>query len=165
MFVYTTGNGVHGFTLDPSVGEFLLSHENIQVPKKGKIYSINEGNSNDWSNEMKNYINYLKEENKADSRPYSLRYIGSLVGDFHRTLLYGGIFCYPADKKNKNGKLRLMYEGNPMSMIIENAGGKCSNGKMSILEIQPTSLHERTPLFLGSKEDIEILEKFLQKEN
>ncbi|HXG38874.1 MAG TPA: class 1 fructose-bisphosphatase [Bacteroidota bacterium] len=161
MLVYTTGDGVHGFTLDPGIGEFLLSHENIRIPKKGKIYSVNVGNYSKWEEGMKKYIHYLHEEDKATSRPYSLRYIGSMVADIHRTLLYGGIFMYPGDKKNPDGKLRLMYEANPMSFIIEQAGGRASNGKSRILDIQPTSLHQHTPLFVGSMDDVCIAEEFL----
>jgi fructose-1,6-bisphosphatase I len=162
MFVYSTGNGVHGFTLDPTVGEFLLSHENIKVPKKGKIYSTNEGNACNWDDNMKRYIAYLKEQDKATDRPYSLRYIGTMCGDAHRTLLYGGIFMYPGDKKSPEGKLRLMYECNPMAFIFEHAGGRASNGKQRILEIQPASLHQHTPVFLGSEEDVKVCEEFLQ---
>lgn len=161
MLVYTTGDGVHGFTLDPGIGEFLLSHENIRIPKKGKIYSVNVGNYSKWEEGMKKYIHYLHEEDKATSRPYSLRYIGSMVADIHRTLLYGGIFMYPGDKKNPDGKLRLMYEANPMSFIIEQAGGRASNGKSRILDIQPTSLHQHTPLFVGSMDDVCVAEEFL----
>ena len=162
MIVYTTGDGVHGFTLDPSIGEFLLSHENIRIPKKGKIYSVNEGNYHRWSEGMKKYIQYVCEEDKSTDRPYSARYVGSLVGDIQRTLLYGGIFMYPADTRNPKGKLRLMYEGNPMAMLIEQAGGRASDGLMRILDIQPKSLHERTPVFLGSEEDVLTAEQFLQ---
>ena len=162
MFVYTTGNGVHGFTLDPTVGEFLLSHENIRIPKKGKIYSVNEGNYAKWDDGMKRYIDYLKQEDKVSERPYSLRYIGTMVGDFHRTLLYGGIFCYPGDKKNPEGKLRLMYEGNPMSMLVEHAGGKGSTGFQRVLEVKPKALHQRIPMFIGSEEDVKMCEAFLQ---
>ncbi|MBI4549219.1 MAG: class 1 fructose-bisphosphatase [Ignavibacteriae bacterium] len=162
MFVYSTGRGVHGFTLDPSVGEFLLSHESITIPKKGKIYSLNEGNFCNWDEGMKRYVQYLKEQDKATNRPYSLRYIGTMVGDAHRTLLYGGIFAYPGDKKNPEGKLRLMYECNPMAFIFEQAGGKTSNGKQRILDVQPTSLHQHTPVFLGSEEDVKLCEEFLQ---
>ncbi|MBI3193905.1 MAG: class 1 fructose-bisphosphatase [Ignavibacteriae bacterium] len=161
MFVYTTGRGVHGFTLDPSVGEFLLSHENIRVPKKGKIYSMNEGNYRNWDDGMKYFVDYLKETDKTTNRPYSLRYIGTMVGDAHRTLLYGGIFAYPGDKNNPEGKLRLCYECNPMAFIIEQAGGRSSNGKHSILQVQPTALHQHTPVFLGSEEDVLICEEFL----
>lgn len=162
MFVYTTGVGVHGFTLDPTVGEFLLSHENIRIPKKGKIYSVNEGNFDNWDDGVKRYVRYLKEKDSVTDRPYSLRYIGTMVGDAHRTLLYGGIFMYPGDKKNPDGKLRLMYECNPMSYIFEQAGGRGSNGKQRILEIQPSTLHQRTPLFLGSEEDVKLCEEFVQ---
>ncbi|HUL44007.1 MAG TPA: class 1 fructose-bisphosphatase [Bacteroidota bacterium] len=162
IFVYSTGHGVHGFTLDPSVGEFLLSHENIRIPKKGKIYSMNEGNFHNWDEGMKRYITYLKEEDKATGRPYSMRYIGTMVGDSHRTLLYGGIFAYPGDKKNPQGKLRLMYECNPMAYIIEQAGGRSSDGKKSILRVEPTSLHQHTPVILGSEDDVKMCEEFLQ---
>ncbi len=162
MFVYSTGHGVHGFTLDPSVGEFLLSHENIRIPPKGKIYSLNEGNFSNYDPGMQKYLQYLKESDKATGRPYSLRYIGTMVGDVHRTLLYGGIFAYPGDKKNPKGKLRLMYECNPMAYLFEQAGGRSSDGEKSILKIQPGSLHERTPVFLGSSEDIAKCEEFLK---
>ena len=162
MLVYTTGDGVHGFTLDPSIGEFLLSHENMRIPARGKIYSVNEGNYRWWHDGMKRYVKYLQEEDKATSRPYSGRYIGSLVGDIHRTLLYGGIFMYPGDSRNKDGKLRLMYEGNPMAFIIEQAGGKAINGERRILDVQPGKLHQRTPLFIGSEEDVTICEEFIQ---
>ncbi len=161
VLVYTTGSGVHCFTLDPSVGEFLISGKNVTIPKKGKIYSINEGNSCKWSEGMKKYISYLKEIDPSTGRPYSSRYIGSLVADFHRNLIYGGIFMYPADSKNKNGKLRLMYEANPLSFIVEQAGGRSSNGNQRILDIEPTSLHQRTPLFIGSEDDVLQLERFV----
>lgn len=162
MLVYTTGDGVHGFTLDPGIGEFLLSHENIRIPKKGKIYSVNVGNYTKWDEGMKKYIHYLHDEDQATARPYSLRYIGSMVADIHRTLLYGGIFMYPGDKKNPAGKLRLMYEANPMAFIIEQAGGKASDGRQRILDLQPTSLHQHTPLFVGSADDVCVAEEFLQ---
>lgn len=162
MFVYSTGNGVHGFTLDPTVGEFLLSHESIRVPKKGKIYSVNEGNFCNWEEPTKRYVQYLKDQDKETSRPYSLRYIGTMVGDAHRTLLYGGIFMYPGDKKNPEGKLRLVYECNPLAFIFEQAGGRASNGKQRILAVQPSSLHQHTPVFLGSEEDVKLCEEFLQ---
>lgn len=162
MMVYSTGHGVHGFTLDPTVGEFLLSHENIQIPEKGKIYSINEGNSNRWEKGVQNYIAYLKEEDKKTDRPYSSRYIGSLVADFHRNLLYGGIFLYPADRKNPKGKLRLLYEAAPMAYLIEQAGGSASTGTERILDIQPTALHQRVPLIIGSKQDVAQAEEFIR---
>lgn len=162
MLVFTTGNGVHGFTYDPSVGEFLLSHDNIKTPKRGKIYSVNEGNYERWDDSTRNYINYLKQSDKETNRPYSSRYIGSLVADFHRNLLYGGIFLYPGDKKNPKGKLRLMYEANPLSLIVEHAGGYASDGYQNILEIQPESIHQKTPLIIGSYEDVKEAEEFIQ---
>ncbi len=162
IFVYSTGKGVHGFTLDPSVGEFLLSHENIKIPKKGRIYSMNEGNYANWSDGMKRYIDYVKENDKETGRPYSARYIGTMAADTHRTLLYGGIFAYPGDKKNPDGKLRLCYECNPMAFIIEQAGGRSSDGTKSILQIQPKTLHEHTPVFMGSEDDVKLCEEFLQ---
>jgi fructose-1,6-bisphosphatase I len=163
LFVYTAGNGVHGFTLDPSFGEFILSHPNIKTPKKSKIYSINEGNYLYWHQGLKKYIKWLQDEDKATSRPYSARYIGSMVADIHRNLLYGGIFMYPADSRNPNGKLRLMYECNPMAFLVEQAGGRASDGKRRILEVQPKSLHQRTPIFIGSEEDVMLVEKFLRE--
>lgn len=162
ILVYTTGQGVHGFTLDPSVGEFLLYYENIKTPKRSKTYSVNEGNFCKWTNDgIRKYINYLKEVNSNSGRPYTSRYVGSLVADFHRNLLYGGIFMYPADNKNKNGKLRLLYEANPLSFIVEQAGGSASDGKQRILDIQPNDLHQRVPLFIGSREDVLEAEKFM----
>jgi len=164
MLVYTAGNGVHGFTLDPAFGEFILSHKNIQTPKKAKIYSINEGNYLYWHPGLKKYIKYLQEEDTATDRPYSSRYIGSMVADIHRNLLYGGIFMYPADSRNPNGKLRLMYECNPMAFIIEQAGGRASNGKQRMLDIQPEKLHQRIPIFIGSEDDVKMVEKFMAEE-
>ena len=161
MFVYSTGHGVHGFTLDPSVGEFLLSHEHIRMPQRGSIYAVNEGNYNKWDVKMKRYIDWLKTEDKSDGRPYSLRYVGSLVADVHRTLVYGGIYCYPGDAKNANGKLRLMYENNPLAYIVEQAGGAASDGTRRIMDIHPEKLHQKTPLFIGSSDDVRIAEEFL----
>jgi len=161
MLVYTAGSGVHGFTLDPAFGEFLLSHPNIQTPRKSKIYSINEGNYLYWHPGLKKYIKYLQEEDKVSQRPYSSRYIGSMVADIHRNLLYGGIFMYPADSRNPHGKLRLMYECNPMAFIVEQAGGRATNGKKRIMEIQPEKLHQRSPVFIGSEEDVRMVEKFM----
>jgi len=161
MFVYSTGHGVHGFTLDPSVGEFLLSHENLRMPSRGTIYSTNEGNYGRWSPQMQRYIRYLKEEHPESGRPYALRYVGSLVADVHRTILYGGVYCYPGDTKNPNGKLRLMYENKPLGYIVEQAGGAASDGTRRILDIQPTSLHQRSPLFIGSREEVRLVEEFL----
>ncbi|MHB9014188.1 MAG: class 1 fructose-bisphosphatase [Ignavibacteriaceae bacterium] len=161
ILVYTTGDGVHGFTLDPSFGEFLLSHDNIKIPKKSKTYSINEGNYLYWHPGVKKYIKYLQGEDEATERPYSSRYVGSMVADIHRNLLCGGIYMYPADHPHPNGKLRLMYECNPVSFIVEAAGGRASNGKQRIMEIQPKSLHENTPLFIGSEEDVKMVEVFM----
>ena len=164
MMVYTAGNGTHGFTLDPAFGEFILSHKNIQTPKKAKIYSINEGNYLYWHPGLKKYIKYLQDEDEATDRPYSSRYIGSMVADIHRNLLYGGIFMYPADSRNPNGKLRLMYECNPMAFIIEQAGGRASNGNQRMLDIQPQKLHQRVPIYIGSEEDVKMVEKFMAEE-
>lgn len=164
ILVYTAGHGVHGFTLDPAFGEFLLSHENITTPKKSKIYSINEGNYKYWHPGIKKFIKYLQEEDDKTDRPFSSRYIGSMVADIHRNLLYGGIYMYPADSRNPNGKLRLMYECNPMAFIVEAAGGRASDGKNRILEIQPENLHQRTPVFIGSEDDVKLLEDFIAKE-
>ncbi len=161
MLVYTTGNGVHGFTLDPSYGEFVLSHPNMQIPKKGKIYSVNESNFDYWEQGLKNYISYIKKIDPETNRPMNSRYIGSMVSDFHRNLLYGGIFLYPADTKSPNGKLRLGYEANPMALIAEQAGGRATDGKNRILEIQPTELHQRVPLIVGSRDDVIMAEKFM----
>ncbi len=151
MIVYATRIGVNGFTLEPSIGEFCLSHPNLKCPDNGKIYSINQGNWVKYDSSMINYLNYCMENNKEDSRPYSHRYIGSMVADMHRTLIKGGIFIYPADKSSVKGKLRLQYECNPMAFIIEAAGGKAIYGTGNILDIVPTELHERTPIFIGSK--------------
>ena len=156
MMVYTTGHGVNGFTLDPSLGEFLLSHENIRIPKRGKIYSINEGNINQWDTGTRRYIEHVKSDQKSDGRPYSLRYIGSLVADFHRNLLKGGIFLYPGPK----GKLRLLYEAAPLGMVVEQAGGNASTGSQRILDVVPQSLHQSVPLIIGSTEDVRLYEKF-----
>lgn len=163
MLVFTTGQGVHGFTYDPSCGEFLLSHEDIKIPPKGKYYSINEGNFESWEDGMKNYVNHVKQPDSGTGRPYGLRYIGSLVADVHRTLLYGGIFVYPGSVKKPAGKLRLLYEASPLAMVIEQAGGKASNGKQRILDIQPTELHQRTPLIIGSSDEVDLCHSFLNK--
>ncbi|MCD7472912.1 Fructose-1,6-bisphosphatase 1, chloroplastic [Datura stramonium] len=160
IFVLTLGNGVFSFTLDPMFGEFILTQENIQIPKAGRIYAFNEGNYRLWDDRLKKYIDNLKDPGPS-GKPYSARYIGSLVGDFHRTLLYGGIYGYPRDKKNRNGKLRLLYECAPMSFIVEQAGGKGSDGLQRILDIQPVEIHQRVPLYIGSTEEVEKLEKYL----
>ncbi|RAU83604.1 class 1 fructose-bisphosphatase [Pontibacter arcticus] len=158
MLVYTTGNGVNGFTYEPSLGEFFLSHPNIKTPQTGNIYSCNEGGSNSFPEGIKNYINYCKENN------YSGRYIGSLVADFHRNLLKGGIYIYPPTAKAPNGKLRLLYEANSLAFIVEQAGGKATNGTQRIMEIEPTELHQRCPLIIGSTEMVDKVEGFLRAE-
>ena len=163
MLVYTTGRGVNGFTLDPSIGEFCLSHPDMKIPKSGNIYSINEGNYVHFPDGVKQYIKYCQVEDAATKRPYSSRYIGSLVADFHRNLLKGGIYMYPATAKSPKGKLRLIYECNPLAWIVEQAGGKASDGYNRIMEIQPTSLHQRTPLFIGSSEMVKLAEDYMAR--
>lgn len=160
VLVYTTGTGVHGFTLDPRIREFLCTYENIRIPSRGSTYSINEGRRLEWHPSTRGYIDYLQQQDKASGRPYSARYVGSLVADFHRTLLKGGIFLYPADPKNTSGKLRLMYEAAPLAFVAEAAGGRASNGLQPILDIVPTSLHQRVPLLIGSAEDVSLAESF-----
>ncbi|XP_043720438.1 fructose-1,6-bisphosphatase, cytosolic-like isoform X2 [Telopea speciosissima] len=154
MFVLSTGFGINGFTLDPSLGEFILTHPEIKVPKKGKIYSVNEGNAKDWDAPTAKYVEKCKFP-KDGSSPKSLRYVGSMVADIHRTLLYGGIFLYPADTKNPTGKLRVLYEVFPMSFLMEQAGGQSFTGKQRALDLVPTQIHGRSPIFLGSYDDVE----------
>lgn len=164
IFVYTAGHGVHGFTLDPAFGEFLLSHEDIKIKDSGKVYSINEGNYKYWHPGLKKYIKHLQAQDNSE-KPYKARYIGSMVADIHRNLLYGGIFMYPADKRNPNGKLRLVYECNPMAFIVEAAGGKATNGRgKRVLELKPKELHQRVPIYIGSKADVELVEQFIAEE-
>ncbi len=162
MLVYSTGArfGVHGFTLDPTVGEFFLSHENIRVPTRGSTYSVNEGNYVRWDDATRRWVDYLKEEDKETKRPYGARYVGSLVADAHRTLVKGGVFAYPGDKKSPNGKLRLLYEANPFAFLFEAAGGRAIDGRRRILDIAPEKLHQRTPLILGSADDVADFERF-----
>ena len=150
MLVYTTGNGVNGFTYDPSLGLFILSHPNMKMPFEGKYYSINEGQYLKFPEGVKKFIKFCQEEDKATGRPYSSRYIGSLVSDFHRNLLKGGIYIYPSTKSHPNGKLRLLYEGNPMAFLAEQAGGMATDGFTPILDMKPTELHQRVPFFVGS---------------
>ena len=162
ILVLTIGEGVYGFTLDPTVGEFIMSHDNIKVPESGKIYSFNEGNYDMWTPGLKKYMDSLKTGGaEKGTKPYSARYIGSLVGDFHRTILYGGIYGYPGDSKNPNGKLRLLYECAPMSFIAEQAGGMGSTGKARVLDIIPEKVHQRVPFFTGSKKEVQYLESFM----
>ena len=150
MLVYATRHGVNGFTLDPQIGEFCLSHPDIKCPEQGKIYSVNHGNFFDYKPGVQQYITVCQQKTESTGGPYTNRYIGSMVADVHRTLIKGGIFMYPATKRKSEGKLRLMYECNPFAFIIEVAGGKASNGTMRILEIKPASLHQRTEFFIGS---------------
>jgi fructose-1,6-bisphosphatase I len=162
MFVYSSGHGVHGFTLDPSLGEFILSHPDIRIPERGNIYSINEGNTENWEDKQKKFVSYLKKMDKASGRPYKARYVGSFVSDFHRNLLKGGIFMYPSDAKNPSGKLRFEFEAGPMAFIAENAGGRASTGRERILDIAPTNIHQCVPLYIGSRFDVEAAEEFLK---
>lgn len=161
MLVFTTGNGVNGFTYDPSIGVFYLSHTNIQIPKEGTIYSVNEGNYAYFSEQMKSYIDSCKFIDPTSNRPYTGRYIGSMIADLHRNFLKGGIYMYPDSVKAPNGKLRLLYECNPMAFLIEQAGGKATNGKQAIMDIQPKGIHERTPFYGGSTEMVVELERML----
>ena len=163
MFVYTTGNGVNGFTLDPGYGEFVLSHPDIRIPDRAKIYSVNESSLASWAKGIREYVSHVKEEDPATGRPLNARYIGSLVSDIHRNLLAGGIFLYPASGKSPRGKLRLMYEANPMAFIMEQAGGRASDGVTDILDIRPSSLHERVPLIIGPAYDVGMVEDFIKK--
>jgi len=158
MMVYATRRGVNGFTLDQSIGEFTLSHPNIKCPDTGKIYSVNHGNFFQYDETIKEYINICQKKTKENGGPYTQRYIGSMVADVHRNLIKGGIFMYPATKDKPKGKLRLLYECNPLAFIIEVAGGKATNGKQRILDIKPTELHQRTPMFIGSKMMMEEFE-------
>ena len=161
MLVFSTGNGVNGFTLDPALGTFYLSHPNMQFPKTGKIYSINEGNYIKFPQGVKDYLKYCQAE--EGDRPYTSRYIGSLVADFHRNMLKGGIYIYPSYSQSPNGKLRLLYECNPMAFLTEQAGGKATDGYRRIMEIEPTELHQRVPFFCGSVEMVEKAEEFMSK--
>ncbi len=166
MMVYSTGDGVHGFTLDPSVGEFLLSHPNIQIPEHGSYYSVNEANWLYWDEATREAVSYFKGADNPRGKPYSLRYVGSLVADFHRTLLYGGVFMYPLDYKIKDkprGKLRLMYEASPLSFLVEQAGGRSIDGRQRILDITPEHLHQRVPLIIGSPSDVDAVDAIYQR--
>jgi fructose-1,6-bisphosphatase I len=155
MLVYTTGQGAHGFTLDPSIGEFLLSHPDMQFPKTGKYLSVNDAYEQHWDEPTKQLMRKYRGL-ESGRRPLTVRYVGSLVADFHRNLLGGGIFCYPHSRKSPTGKLRLLYEANPLAFICEQAGGAAIDGKTRLLDVQPTELHQRTPLFMGSKSDVDL---------
>ncbi|HPQ09451.1 MAG TPA: class 1 fructose-bisphosphatase [Bacteroidia bacterium] len=163
MLVYTTGRGVNGFTLDPSIGEFCLSHPDIKIPENGNIYSINEGNYLKFPEGVKKFIKYCQEEDKATNRPYTSRYIGSFVADFHRNLMKGGIFIYPSTSKSPKGKLRLLYECHPLAFIVEQAGGMATDGFNRILEKKTESLHQTTPLFIGSKAMVQKAMEFMKE--
>ena len=160
VLVFTLGDGVHGFTLDPRTNEFVLSHNRIEVPETGPYYSFNEGNVGGWDDPVVAYLEALKAGTGSQNRRYGSRYVGSMVADVHRTLLYGGVYGYPADPKNKAGKLRLLYEAAPMSFLVEQAGGLCSTGREPIMGVVPTSVHQRVPVFLGSRDDVAELEAF-----
>ncbi|CAN8302602.1 unnamed protein product [Cochlearia groenlandica] len=164
MLVLSTGTGVHGFTLDPSLGEFILTHPEITIPKKGNIYSVNEGNAQNWDGPTTKYVENCKFP-KDGSHAKSLRYVGSMVADVHRTLLYGGIFLYPADKKSPNGKLRVLYEVFPMSFLMEQAGGQAFTGKGRALDLVPKKIHDRSPIFLGSYDDVEEIKALYAMED
>ena len=161
MLVYTTGDGVNGFTLNPALGTFYLSHPKMQFPETGKIYSVNEGNYVHFLQGVKDYIKYCQQE--EGDRPYTSRYIGSLVSDFHRNMIKGGIYMYPKSSISQNGKLRLLYECNPMAFIAEQANGIAIGGKTRIMDIEPTELHQRVPFFCGSRKMVEKLQEFLKK--
>jgi len=160
MLVYTTGQGAHGFTLDPSLGEILLSHPNIRTPELGRYLSVNDSYHNQWEPDVQNLMNYYRGQD-GNRQAMSTRYVGSLVADFHRNLLGGGLFAYPANRRNKRGKLRLLYEASPLAFIVEQAGGAASDGQQRILDIEPTELHQRTPLFIGSRNDVDAARKIL----
>jgi len=155
FFVLTLGAGTYGFTLDENIGEFVLSHPNIKIPETSSIYSLNEANSLNWDQPLQDVVNRWKTGTGASGKQFSSRYIGSMVGDVHRTLLYGGVFGYPGDTKNVNGKLRLLYEGAPMSFIMEQAGGMSTTGRQRVMEISPDTVHQRVPIMMGSKNDIQ----------
>lgn len=165
MLVYTTGNGVHGFTLDPSIGEFVLSHPHMKMPVADqRIYSINEGNYRNWSDGQRRLVDHLKGLDDEAIKPFTSRYVGSMVADVHRTMLYGGLFMYPGDARNPSGKLRLLYEAAPIAMLIEHAGGKATDGIQDISSIMPSELHQRTPLYVGSQECMKMVERFVGAE-
>ncbi|NES73104.1 MAG: fructose-1,6-bisphosphatase, partial [Okeania sp. SIO2D1] len=157
ILAYSIGKGVHTFTLDPSLGEFILAQENVKIPEHGPVYSVNEGNYWQWDESIREYIRYVHRHDG-----YTARYSGALVGDFHRILMQGGVFLYPGTKKKTEGKLRLLYESAPLGFLIEQAGGKASTGTQRLLDVVPDKLHMRTPLVVGSREDVSLVESFIQ---
>ena len=161
LLVLTTGDGVDGFTLDATAGEFVRSHRRMRIPARGRTYSVNEGNFSRWEPGVQRYVEYLRSVDVATGRPYTARYVGSFVADFHRTLLEGGVFLYPADARQSEGKLRLQYEAAPMGMLVEQAGGRASTGRERVMTIQPTTPHQRVPLLIGSPEDVALGEDFI----
>jgi fructose-1,6-bisphosphatase I len=164
VLVYTAGQGVHGFTLEPTIGEFIHSHPDLRIPPRGRIYSVNDGNARSWQPGIGRYIEYLRARDQTTGRPYTARYVGSMVADIHRTLLEGGIFLYPAAigaDGRATGKLRLQYEAAPMGLLVEQAGGRASTGRERILDVQPTSPHQRIPIMIGSREDVALAEEFV----
>ena len=163
MLVYTTGQGAHGFTYDPSIGEFLLSHPDIKIPNNPRYLSVNDAYEGQWDENVKSLMRKYRGL-EGDRRALNVRYVGSLVADFHRNLLGGGVFCYPSNKKRPHGKLRLLYEANPLAFIVEQAGGAACDGTTRILDIQPTELHQRTPLFIGSRAEVELAHETLSRE-
>lgn len=162
MLVFTSGKGVNGFTLDPGIGEYLLTNENIRLPARGKVYAVNEGNYHKWPEGTRRYLDYLKEPDKATGRPYVGRYSGCLAADVHRILLGGGIYLYPGETDKPEGKLRLLYEANPLALVVEQAGGSASTGTQRILDVEAKALHQRVPLLIGSADDVSQAEAFIQ---
>jgi fructose-1,6-bisphosphatase I len=163
ILVFTLGDGTHGFTLDPQIDEFVLTHPNIKIPPRGNVYSCNEANSEGWSEDVQSYLHALKSGENETKERYALRYVGSMVGDIHRTLMYGGIFFYPGDSKlYPNGHLQLLYKSAPLSYIVEQAGGMSTNGKVNLLDVRPTRVHERSPCFIGSPEDMNEMKKYIK---
>ena len=166
IFVFSLGDGTHGFTLDPRVGEFVLTHPNIRIPTRGNVYSCNEANSPGWSDNVNSYIRAMKTGSCDTGEKYALRYIGSFVGDVHRTLMYGGIFLYPSDTVgHPKGNLQLLYKSSPLAFLVEQAGGKSTNGSMGLLEITPKRVHEKSPVFMGSKDDVQELMGYLKRDS
>lgn len=163
MMVYTTGSGVHGFTFDPTIGSYFLSHPNMMISETGRIYSVNEGNYPYFDQPIRDYLKYIKEDSPETGRPYKGRYIGSMVSDIHRNILKGGLFMYPGTVQKPGGKLRLCYECNPMAFLIEQAGGKATDGQRRIMDIKPTELHQRAPLYLGSSDMVDEIHSFINR--